>query len=84
MESLGNDAEDPAAEVGQCGSCCGGGGGSLTHAVMVAQSTNMSPATIRTLRLFCPSVIHQILRLLLGMLAASVYANLCPIYAARY
>ena len=42
--------------------------GSLMHAVMAAQSTNMSPATIRTLRLFCPSVIHQVLY----MRAASV------------
>ena len=37
MESLGNDAEEPAVE-----------GGSLTHAVMDPQSTNMSPAMIRT------------------------------------
>ena len=43
-------------------------GGSLMHAVMAAQSTNMSPAIIRTLRLFCPSVIHQVL----NMRAASV------------
>ena len=73
MESLGKDAQEPAVE-----------GGSLTHVVMAAQSTNMSPAiTHHQYRLayvahhfpaclFCPTVIHQILRLLLCMPAASV------------